>query len=287
MKRKFNLHLLRGGREETISLKILLYSIIVITAVSMIFPFLWMISTSLKTEKQIFTYPPVWIPQPIKWGNYVKMWKVAPFFRYILNSIIISSVGTLVTLFLSSLAGLAFSKYNFPGRNLIFVILLSTLMIPSQVTLIPVFLIVKNLHWLNSYQGLIIPGLANVFAIFLMRQFMITLPTELMDAARIDGCSEFSIYLQIVLPLSKSILVVLGILTYMSYWNDLFWPLIIINIDKMKTLQLGLALLKTAWVVEWNIVMAGTTLASVPIIIVFLFGQKYFIEGITLTGLKR
>jgi len=216
------------------------------------------------------------------------MWGVASFANYFLNSWIVAGIGTIVVLFFGSLAGFAFAKYEFPARDIIFMILLTTLMIPGQVTLIPVFLIVKTLGWLNSYPGLIVPGLANVFALFLMRQFMQTIPNDLLDAARIDGCSEFRTYGQIILPLAKPIIATLGIFVFMGYWNDLFWPLIITSQDKMKTLQLGLSLLKTGYgTTRWNILMAGTTLGSVPIIIVFLFLQRFFIQGIALTGLKE
>jgi len=264
------------------------YIIVVSGAVLMITPFLWMVSTAIKSESQIFAWPPQWIPIPAHFENFVKMWGVASFANYFLNSWIVAGIGTIVVLFFGSLAGFAFAKYEFPARDIIFMIILTTLMIPGQVTLIPVFLIVKTLGWLNSYPGLIVPGLANVFALFLMRQFMQTIPNDLLDAARIDGCSEFRIYGQIILPLAKPIIATLGIFVFMGYWNDLFWPLIIISQDKMKTLQLGLSLLKTGYgTTRWNILMAGTTLGSVPIIIVFLFLQKFFIQGIALTGLKE
>ena len=269
-------------------IQLCVYIIVVSGAVLMFFPFGWMASTAIKSESQIFAWPPQWIPIPAHFENFAKMWGVAAFANYFLNSLIVAGIGTIVVLFFCSLAGFAFAKYEFPARNIIFMILLTTLMIPAQVTLIPVFLIVKGLGWLNSYPGLIVPGLANVFALFLMRQFMQTIPNDLLDAARIDGCSEFRIYRQIVLPLCKPIIATLGIFVFMGYWNNLFWPLIIISQDKMKTLQLGLSLLKTGYgTTRWNILMAGAALGSVPMIIVFLFLQRYFIQGITLTGLKE
>lgn len=276
-------------RSATKSLtQLCVYIIVVSGAVLMITPFLWMVSTAIKSEPQIFAWPPQWIPIPAHFDNFVKMWGVASFANYFLNSWIVAGIGTIVVLFFCSLAGFAFAKYEFPARNIIFMILLTTLMIPGQVTLIPVFLIVKTLKWLNSYPGLIVPGLANVFALFLMRQFMQTIPNDLLDAARIDGCSEFRLYVRIILPLAKPIIATLGIFVFMGYWNELFWPLIITSQDKMKTLQLGLSLLKTGYgTTRWNILMAGTTLGSVPIIIVFLFLQRFFIQGIALTGLKE
>lgn len=276
-------------RSATKSLtQLCVYIIVVSGAVLMLAPFLWMVSTAIKSEAQIFAWPPQWIPIPAYFDNFVKMWGVASFANYFLNSWIVAGIGTIVILFFCSLAGFAFAKYEFPARNIIFMILLTTLMIPSQVTLIPVFLIVKTLRWLNSYPGLIVPGLANVFALFLMRQFMQTIPNDLLDAARIDGCSEFRLYRQIILPLAKPIIATLGIFVFMGYWNELFWPLIITSQDKMKTLQLGLSLLKTGYgTTRWNILMAGTTLGTVPIIIVFLFLQRFFIQGIALTGLKE
>ena len=268
--------------------RVSVYIIVVSGAVVMIFPFGWMVSTAVKSEPQIFAWPPQWIPTPAHFENFVKMWGVAAFANYFLNSCIVAGIGVIVVLFFCSLAGFGFAKYEFPARDIIFMILLATLMVPGQVTLIPVFLIVKKLRWLNSYPGLIVPGLANVFALFLMKQFMQTIPNDLLDAARIDGCSEFRLYRQIILPLCKPIIATLGIFVFMGYWNDLFWPLVIISQDKMKTLQLGLSLLKTGYgTTRWNILMAGATLGSVPMIMVFLFLQRYFIQGITLTGLKE
>jgi len=266
--------------------RIFLYLLIIVGAFIMIVPFMWMFVTSLKEEGQVFTWPPQWIPKPVSIHSYISIFNMMPLIRYILNTIFVSTTVTIGTLFFSSLAGFAFSKYEFPGRDLIFFILLSTLMIPGQVTLIPVFLIVKNLGWLNNYLALIVPALGDVFGIFLMRQFISTIPTELIDAARIDGCSEFRIYGQILLPLIKPALATLGIFVFMGQWNSLFWPLIVINEESMKTLQLGLAGLRGTWMSDWSATMAGATVATIPIIVIFLFLQKYFIEGLTLTGMK-
>jgi len=266
--------------------RIFLYLLIIVGAFIMIVPFMWMFVTSLKEEGQVFTWPPQWIPKPVSIHSYISIFNMMPLIRYILNTIFVSTTVTIGTLFFSSLAGFAFSKYEFPGRDLIFFILLSTLMIPGQVTLIPVFLIVKNLGWLNNYLALIVPALGDVFGIFLMRQFISTIPTELIDAARIDGCSEFRIYGQILLPLIKPALATLGIFVFMGQWNNLFWPLIVINEESMKTLQLGLAGLRGTWMSDWSATMAGATVATIPIIVIFLFLQKYFIEGLTLTGMK-
>ena len=266
--------------------RIFLFLIIILGAFIMIVPFMWMFVTSLKEEGQVFTWPPQWIPKPVSIHGYISIFNIMPLIRYILNTIFVSTTVTIGALFFSSLAGFAFSKYEFPGRDLIFFILLSTLMIPGQVTLIPVFLIVKNLGWLNNYLALIVPALGDVFGIFLMRQFISTIPTELIDAARIDGCSEFRIYGQILLPLIKPALATLGIFVFMGQWNNLFWPLIVINEESMKTLQLGLAGLRGTWMSDWSATMAGATVATIPIIVIFLFLQKYFIEGLTLTGMK-
>lgn len=267
-------------------LRIFLFLVIVLGAFIMILPFIWMVVTSLKEENQVFTWPPQWIPRPITIQSYIRIFNIMPLLKYILNTIFVATIVTLGVLFFSSLAGFAFSKYTFPGRDLIFFILLSTLMIPGQVTLIPVFLIVKSLGWLNSYLALIVPALGDVFGIFLMRQFISTIPTELIDAARIDGCSEFRIYRSILLPLIKPALATLGIFVFMGQWNNLFWPLIVINEESMKTLQLGLAGLRGTWMSDWSATMAGATVATIPIIVIFLFLQKYFIEGLTLTGMK-
>ncbi len=272
---------------RTIIFRALCYIVIVAGAISFLFPFMWMVSTSLKTDQDVFTWPPRLVPQPIRLQNYVDAWNSAPYARFFFNSAFIALVVTLANLFFSSLAGYAFAKYRFPGKHWIFIALLCTMMIPFQVTMIPVFVILSKLHWVDTYWGLIIPFTAGAFGIFLMRQFLSTIPDDLIDAARIDGCSEFRTFLTIVLPLSKPALSALGIFVFMASWNGFIWPFIIVKSTEMKTLPLAVAdLAEGLYVMSWPLMMAGACFVVLPAIVVFLLFQKNFVEGITLTGIK-
>lgn len=272
---------------RTIIFRALCYVVIVAGAISFLFPFMWMVSTSLKTDQDVFTWPPRLVPQPVRFQNYVDAWNSAPYARFFFNSAFIALVVTLANLFFSSLAGYAFAKYQFPGKHWIFVALLCTMMIPFQVTMIPVFVILSKLHWVDTYWGLIIPFTAGAFGIFLMRQFLSTIPDDLIDAARIDGCSEFRTFLTIVLPLSKPALSALGIFVFMASWNGFIWPFIIVKSTEMKTLPLAVAdLAEGLYVMSWPLMMAGACFVVLPAIVVFLLFQKNFVEGITLTGIK-
>lgn len=272
---------------RTIVFRAICYVVVVVGAISFLFPFMWMVSTSLKTDQDVFTWPPRLVPHPVRLENYVDAWNSAPFARFFFNSAFIALAVTLANLFFSSLAGYAFAKYQFPGKHWIFVALLCTMMIPFQVTMIPVFVILSELHWVDTYWGLIIPFTAGAFGIFLMRQFLTTIPDDLIDAARIDGCSEFRTFLTIVLPLSKPALSALGIFTFMASWNGFIWPFIIVKSTEMKTLPLAIADLAAGlYVMSWPLMMAGACFVVLPAIVVFLLFQKNFVEGITLTGLK-
>jgi multiple sugar transport system permease protein len=268
----------------------LTYIVLVIVAFLFIFPFLWMLFTSLKTTEQVFEWPPRLLPKPITFGAYDEVWTLWPFPRYYLNSIIISIAVTAVSLFFCSLAGFAFAHYQFRGKQSWFIYLLISMMFPFQVRMIPTYIIIKNLAWLNTYQGLIIPWWATAFAIFLMRQMMVPIPRDLFDSARIDGCSEFRIFLRIALPLCIPGLVALGIWNFMQSWNDFIWPLIIVTREEMKTLPLALAGMTgegTEVIMTWPQRMAGTTLVVLPVLILFLFFQRQFIRGLALqAGLK-
>ncbi|MFQ5794946.1 MAG: carbohydrate ABC transporter permease [Candidatus Bipolaricaulia bacterium] len=271
---------------QAILFRAFLYFIIIFLGFTMLLPFVWMTSTAFKPADQVLLYPPTFIPRPFTLDNFYKVFSSVPLVRYYMNSIIIAVSVTLFNLFFDSLAGYAFAKFRFPGRNKIFILILATMMIPFQVTLIPVFWELKWLGWLNTYQGLIVPHAAGAFGIFLMRQYIKqTLPTELMDAARIDGSSELGIYFRVVLPNIKPALATLGIFTFMGTWTDVLWPLIVSTNDKMFTLPLGLANFSDRYTIFYGQQMAMTFLIVVPIIIVFLFFQRYFIEGITLSGL--
>ncbi len=277
----------RGGRSGG---RILTYVVMGIIALIFLFPFFWMISTSFKTTAQVFEWPPRLLPHPLTFGGYKEVWTIWPFPRYYVNSIGISFGVTGVCLFFSSLAGFAFAHYRFPGRHILFIYLLASMMFPFQVRMIPTYMILKYLRWLNTYQGLIVPWWATAFAIFFMRQMMVPIPRDLFDSARIDGCSEFRIFLQIALPLCRPALVALGIWTFMDIWNNFIWPLVIVTREEMKTLPLALAGMTgegTEVIMTWPQRMAGTTLVVLPVLIIFLIFQRQFIKGLALhAGLK-
>lgn len=262
--------------------------VVAVGAVIMVIPFAWMISASLMTPPEIAARPPVWIPETPQWHNYVEVSEAVPMLRMYLNSLIVTTATVVGILFTSSLAGYAYAKFEFPGRDILFIMTLGTMMIPFFVTLIPVFYIVKQLGWLESYAGLVIPGIVSAYGIFLMRQFMLDLPNELIDAARIDGASEFAIYARIVLPLSMPALATLGTFTFIGTWNAFLWPLLVINSRDLFTIPLGLNSLRlyAGEARNVNLLMAGTSLSVVPVLILFVFMQRYFVQGIALTGLK-
>jgi multiple sugar transport system permease protein len=254
-------------------------------AVVMLVPFIWMLSTSLKSGAAVFVYPPQWLPDPFVWGNYADVVRIMPFPRYVLNTTFVAGSVTLLQLVVSSLAAFAFARLRFPGRDRLFLAYLATLMVPGQVTLIPNFLIVKYLGWIDTYQALIIPQVFSAFGTFLLRQFFLTIPRELDDAARIDGASAFGFFRKILLPLSTPALATLGVFTFTAQWNSFLWPLIVINDVQMRTLTVGLRALVGQYTVQYPLLLAGSVIALVPMLAVFLLAQRAFVRGIALTGL--
>ncbi|HDN79647.1 MAG TPA: carbohydrate ABC transporter permease [Chloroflexi bacterium] len=256
-------------------------------ATTMVAPFVWMISTSLKTNLEVFRIPPTFIPAVPQWHNYLEIFRVVPYGRWFLNSVIITVTQTVLYLFVASLAGFTFARLRFPGRDLIFTLYLATLMVPSEVTLIPKFILMKQLHLIDTYIAVILPGIFNAYGVFLLRQFFMTLPESLEEAAIIDGASYFRIYWNIILPLAGPALATLGIFSFRGAWNDFMWPLIVINSEEMKPLSVGLASFHGLYETNWPHLMAASTVALIPMIIVFVLAQKYFVRGIALTGLKE
>jgi multiple sugar transport system permease protein len=272
--------LVRLGRA---AIHVALYAV----AATFLFPFLWMVSTSLKPETEVFSWPPRLLPWPPVWSNYAEAWNIAPFGRYFLNTAFVAVTVTAVSLFLNSLAAYAFARLRFRGRDLLFMLLLATMMIPAQVTMIPTFLILKQLGWLDSYLGLTVPGFAGAFGIFMLRQFMLTIPEDLLDAARLDGCTEFGIYRQIVLPLCKPALATLAVFTFMGAWNDFILPLFVVKSGEMRTLTLAVAALSSGlYVMSFPLMMAAATFVIAPVLVAFLFAQRFFTRSIVLGGLK-
>lgn len=271
---------------EKKSVKVVIYTILLVGTVIMALPFIWMIVTSFKPLSEIHAYPPTFVVHEPTIKAYIKLFTLIPMGRYFFNSIFVASAITLANLFFCSLAGYAFAKHQFAGRDKIFLLLIGSLMIPWQVNLIPQFIIIKHLGWLNSYKGLIIPAMSTAFGVFLMRQFIKSIPNDLLDAAKIDGCSEFRIYWTIILPLVKPALAALAIFTFMMQWNNFVWPLVIIHSKEMKTIPLALSVLNSQFGDNFAMVMGGAVIATIPVIVVFILFQKFFIKGITFTGLK-
>jgi multiple sugar transport system permease protein len=262
------------------------HAILIVGALTMVIPFLWMISTSLKSSAGVFQYPPQWIPNPIKWDNYRELMTIIPFARYFTNTAFVAGIVTLLQLLTCSMAAYSFARLRFPGRDALFILYLSTLMIPMQVRIIPNFILMRYMGWLDTYRALIIPAAFSSFGTFLLRQFFMTLPTELEDAAKIDGCSYLRIFLSMILPLSKPALATLAIYTFMGQWNDFLWPLVVISREEMRTLTVGLRAMQGLYYTNWPILMAGSVMSVLPILVVFFVAQKQFVQGITLTGMK-
>lgn len=283
----------RRGRASSQSLKrsILIrktvsYVVLTLGALIMIMPFLWSISTSLKLPSEVFAWPPQWIPAPPRFDAYLEVFRGISFGKNLSNTFVISimvSVGQLIT---CSMAGYAFAKLRFPGRNTLFLAYLATMMVPGIVIIIPNFVVMRHLGWLDSHKALIIPALTSAYGTFLMRQFFLTFPTELEDAAKLDGCNPITFYWHILLPNSKPILATLGVLTFQNIWNDFLWPLIILSSQEKRTLQVGLSYLQNANYADWTLLMAGSVITVLPLIVLFFFAQRYFIQSIKLSGLK-
>ncbi len=253
-------------------------------AVLMVAPFLWMLSTSLKDNIGIFAYPPQIVPPQPQWSNYPELLATLPITRFFLNSVIVAVSVTVLQLIVTAMAAYAFARLRFPGRDLLFFAYLATLMIHTQVTLIPRFLLMRELGWINTYFALIIPFIFSSFGVFLLRQYFLTLPRELEEAARIDGASYFQTFWRVLLPLARPALPALAILAFIAQWNSFLWPLIVTTGPQMSTLTVGLNILKGQYNTVWNLLMAGSVLATMPILIVFLIGNRYFISGITTGG---
>ena len=268
--------------------KISIYFLLVIGSVIMIIPLLWMIRSSFMGMQQIFIFPPEWIPTPWVFTNYPEALTTVPFIQYFLNTITIlipSVLGTLVT---ASMAAFAFARLKWPGKNFVFAVLMTTLMLPYAVTLIPTFLIWAKLGLINTYWPLILPKWfgGGIFYIFLLRQFFLTIPTELEEAATIDGANPLQIFWHIIIPLSRPALITVGIFSALAEWNDFLGPLIYLNDSRKFTIALGLAEFTGLYSSQWHLLMAASTVVIIPVVILFFFAQRYFIEGIALTGTK-
>jgi multiple sugar transport system permease protein len=253
----------------------------------MISPILWAVSTSLKLPRDTFTIPLQWIPPVPQWNNYPDAFRRFPFDRFILNSLVVALAVTASNLLCCSLAGYGLAKYRFFGREVVFLIMLSTLMLPLEVLLVPTYLVVKQIGWVNTYQGLIVPLLVDAFGIFLMSQFIRSIPNELIEAARIDGASEFGIYWRIVLPNIKPALAALAVFSFREAWDLFIWPLVAVTSSDMKTLPLGIAQFESEFGVQYHLQMAIAIIGMIPLILLFLAAQRAFERGIVLSGIKE
>ncbi len=261
-------------------------ALMVLVALIVLFPLLYAVSTSVKTAAEVNQYPPSLIPRVFDFSNYPAALRVAPIARFLLNSLIQSGAVTLGQLATSALAAFAFSYIEFRGRQILFFLFLSTLMIPAEVTLIPNYLTVRGLGWLNTYPALVAPFLATAFGTFLLRQFFLTVPRELWDAALIDGCSRLRFLVRILIPLARPALATLAIYAFLSTWNQYLWPLLVINSQQMRTVQVGLALLQSQEAVSWNLVMAGIVMIVAPTLLLFLVGYRHVVRGLTAGAVK-
>jgi len=267
--------------------KALAYLVCTLIGVGYIFPFYWMVATSLKADTEIFVWPPAWIPSTLHWENYPKTLNYIPFWLYMKNTMIIAVFSVLGTLISCSLVAYGFSRIQWPGREVIFIGYLSTMMLPFQVTMIPLFIVFKKLGWVGTYNPLIVPRFfGNVFYVFMLRQFFLTIPLELSDAGRIDGCSEFGIFRRIILPLARPALATVALFTFLFSYNDFLGPLIYLTHEEQWTISLGLQMFKNMYYQDWQMMMAASTMTMVPIVVLFFFTQRTFIQGISLTGIK-
>jgi multiple sugar transport system permease protein len=274
----------RGSRR--LGGRVLAYSAMGLLAFIALIPFIWSLSSSLKTLDTIFNEPLQVIPQPPQWSNYSRVWSEFPMGRWIFNSGYIVVLCVIGRVMVTAMAAYAFARLRFPGRDYIFYAFLSGLMIPPEVLLVPAFTLIRQIGWYDNHLALIVPNLSDAFSIFLLRQFFLSIPRELEEAARIDGAGYLRVFFSIVLPLSSSVLAVVAVLTFIDVWNAFIWPLIVIQSTDKYTLPVGLQFLQSAHSTDWPALMAGDVIGLIPVVIVYLAAQKYFVEGITMTGLK-
>lgn len=277
----------KGRKRRRIGLTIFRHIVLLALTLIMILPILWAFSTALKPQKEIYSYPPTIVPSRIEWQNFRKAWESAPFGRYAFNSVFVTTTIVVSQLVNAAFAAYAFSWLSFRGRDTLFLFFLFAMMIPTQVLIVPTFFIFKTFGWIDTYWALIIPFVSNAFGIFLIRQAFLSVPRDLVDAAKIDGCGHLGIIRHIMVPSSRASFISFSLLTFTWRWNDYFWPLIMTNSTKMRTLPVGIVFLRTSeGSIEWNVVMAGAVLVMLPVILLFIFLQKYFVEGVMSSGIK-
>ncbi|GAA2238666.1 carbohydrate ABC transporter permease [Herbiconiux moechotypicola] len=259
--------------------------LILVAAVITLIPFIWMVSTALKPSSEVFSNPPSLVGSSIEWQNFADAWNYLPFGRFMLNGLIVAGIGTVIVVATSAMAAYAFSRLRWKGRDGTFLLYLGTLMIPQEVLIVPMFILMRELGWVNSYQALIVPWAFTAFGTFLLRQFFLTLPDELEEAARLDGANRWTSFTRIILPLSKPALGTLAVFTFIGYWNSFLWPLLIVSDVNMATVPLGLNMFLGQTGNQWNLLMAASTISVLPSAIIVILLQKYLVNGIALSGM--
>lgn len=268
------------------SKKLIIYSLLILGAIIVALPFFWMVVTSLKTSQEVVSLPLKLLPDKLMFSNYIEAFNAAPFKRYFLNSVIVTTFVTIGELITTILASFAFSKFEFRGRDIIFTILIATMMVPSEVLIIPNFVTLSKLGWINSYKALILPWCANVFSIFLLRQYFLEIPHALYKSAKIDGCSDFKFLIHIMIPIAKPALSIIALFKVINSWNSFLWPLIVTNSTNMRTLPVALSAFTSEVGSQYNLLMAATTMIILPIIILYIFMHKHILENVSKSGIK-
>ncbi len=278
----------RRSRQATDRLgRAVVYLMLVGTSVCFLIPLFWLVTSALKSSDEIFVFPQVWIPHPAEWGNFTRALTTLPFGRFALNTFVIAGLTTLGNVFSSAMVAYGFSRFRFPGRRVLFLVMLATLMVPGQILLVPQFILFYKLGWINSFAPLTVPAFfGSAFYIFLIRQFFMGIPAELTDAAYIDGANEWAIFLRIYVPLSKPALTAVAVFSFQGAWNDFLAPLIYLNSQKLYTLQLGLSEFQGIFHTQWNLIMAASTVIMLPMVVIFFLAQRYFIQGILMSGVQ-
>ena len=266
--------------------RVAIYAILTLGSILMLFPFLWMLSSSLMTHAEVMATPPVWVPSSPVWENYREAWSIAPFGRYFLNNIWIAFSGTGAELITTILAAYAFAKLNFWGKSIVFSLLLATMMVPSEILLIQNFVTIARLEWINTFRALTVPWFASIFSIFLLRQFFLSVPVQLSYAAKVDGCRDFRFLWAVMVPLAKPALVTIGVLAIINSWNSFLWPLVVTTTPEMRTLPVGLAMFRGEAGTFFHLLMAGSVIVVAPMIVLFLVMQKQIVNGVARSGIK-
>lgn len=269
-----------------IPIRIIVFAAVGVAMIVVNLPFLWMLVTSFKTEGEVFRIPPSFLPTIYDLRNYERAFDIIPLGRYLTNTLFVALTVTLLQLAFNSLAAYGLARIRFRGRNVVFALLIGTLLVPPEVTMVPLYMIVRQFGMINTYQALIVPFMSSAFGIFLLRQFFMTIPKDLEEAAIMDGAGRMRIFFSIILPLSKPALWTMSLYVFLAIWNEYMWPLVVINDLNKQMIQVGISQFVSGWEVQWTLRMAASTVAVVPIIIFFLFVQKQFVEGISISGMK-